>query len=118
MLPQIIIPSEEQRPYAAVQLPRRHADEVDVAHHGPALGPAILGQKAHDGEEGLALARAGFAHHGQRLALGEAEIHLADGMHLALVQREGNRHIFDFEDLFHLSDPWGRERRAGRPRYR
>ena len=62
---------EDHRDVAAaidVELVGREREEVDVAEHRPAGRPAVVGEKAHDREEGLALARTGFADDGERLA--------------------------------------------------
>jgi hypothetical protein len=76
---------EDHRDVAAAILVEffwRHADEVDVAQHGPAAGLAVLGEQPHDREEGLALARAALTNDGEGLAARQRKIEIGNRLHL------------------------------------
>ena len=85
---------------------------AQVAHLGLAVGqqvlpveadaaaldaPGRLGQQAHEGQAGDALAAAGFADDAERLAFVELEGHAVDGVDGALVRSEANDEILDAE---------------------
>ena len=63
-----------------------------------ARGPAVLGQQSHDRHEGLALARAAFAHHAQGFAPRHLQADAAHGVDLTIMGVEGDLQIIDRQD--------------------
>ena len=85
---------------------------AQVAHLGLAVGqqvltveadraaldaPGRLGQQAHEGQAGHALAAAGLADDAQGLALVELEGHAVDGVDGALVRAKADHEVLDAE---------------------
>ena len=84
----------------------RHIEEVATAiGHGTALNlTGRHGDEAHDGHGGHGLARAGFAHHAERLAAIERVAHAVNGMHDAVLGVEVHLQVVDLEQMLALGD--------------
>ena len=112
----------ELRAAIVVELVGREADQLLAAVLHRALGPAVRGEKAHDRHHGLALARSGFADDGDGLAGIDVEVDALHRMEDAVAGAEADVKVADGKNGFghsgvlHVSDPSGRERRAGRRR--
>src|SRR5262249_843165 len=59
-----------------------------------------LGDQAHDAERRHTFAAAGLAHHAERLALVDVEVHAVDGAHDAFVGEEVCLESSDVQDTF------------------
>ena len=81
-----------------LQLQQIHA----LVEDGTRVHHRVGGQDTHQRPRRDRLARAGFAHDGQRLTLVQVEVDAAHGAHHALVGAEGNRQVLRLKDLFSL----------------
>jgi len=106
-----------------VELGLAQRQQVAAAIVHRAAGLAVGSQQPHRRHHGLALARAGLAHHRHRLAGVDVEVDALHRLDHAVQRAEADPQVPDLEDLLrrarpdaHVSGPSGRARRAGRRR--